>query len=138
MEVSVEIPNTAETMENITANIDSNGNDKQEEDHDTIEDNINEAASEDSGMSSVDNHNLSGKNNYSLTGPDDNDAGRMSEMQQLAVILKNQYLTQMHTTQSNIFNIFCFVIVVLNTLSFISNSFSFEEIKHVLNNASKR
>ena len=89
MEVSVEIPNTAETMENITANIDSNGNDKQEEDHDTIEDNINEAASEDSGMSSVDNHNLSGKNNHYnifLTGPDDNDAGRMSEMQQLAVI----------------------------------------------------
>ena len=42
--------------------VDTNGNDNVSEDNDNnIEDNINEAASEDSGMSSVDNHNMSGR-----------------------------------------------------------------------------
>ena len=48
--------NAAASTENMT-----NNNDHTNEDHETIEDNINEAASEDSGMSSVDNNNVSGK-----------------------------------------------------------------------------
>ena len=50
-------------MEPLTSNVDTNGNDNASEtDNDNnIEDNINEAASEDSGMSSVDNHNMSGR-----------------------------------------------------------------------------
>ena len=52
-----------------TATMDTNGNDNTLEviDHsEAIEDNINEAASEDSGMSSVDNHNMSGETKSAL------------------------------------------------------------------------
>ena len=58
MEVSMSVAETnsaAATTENMT-----NNNDNTNEEHETMEDNINEAASEDSGMSSVDNNNVSG------------------------------------------------------------------------------
>ena len=62
MDVGVD-PNTASTgnMEPLTSNVDTNGNDNEADNDNNIEDNINEAASEDSGMSSVDNHNMSGR-----------------------------------------------------------------------------
>ena len=50
-----ETNSAAATTENMT-----NNNDNTNEEHETMEDNINEAASEDSGMSSVDNNNVSG------------------------------------------------------------------------------
>ena len=57
--------NNIDTIDTITATtMDTNGNDNTLDtiDHsEHIEDNINEAASEDSGMSSVDNHNMSGE-----------------------------------------------------------------------------
>ena len=59
MEVSMGVAepnNAAANTENMT-----NNNDNTNEEHETIEDNINEAASEDSGMSSVDNNNVTGK-----------------------------------------------------------------------------
>ena len=65
MDVGVEPANNGDSgMENMTQGsaVDTNGNDNVSEDNDNnIEDNINEAASEDSGMSSVDNHNMSGR-----------------------------------------------------------------------------
>ena len=65
MDVGVEPANNGDSgMENMTqgSTVDTNGNDNVSEDNDNnIEDNINEAASEDSGMSSVDNHNMSGR-----------------------------------------------------------------------------
>ena len=62
MDVGVD-PNVASTgnMEPLTSNVDTNGNDNDADNDNNIEDNINEAASEDSGMSSVDNHNMSGR-----------------------------------------------------------------------------
>ena len=62
MDVGVD-PNDANTgnMEPLTSNVDTNGNDNETDNDNNIEDNINEAASEDSGMSSVDNHNMSGR-----------------------------------------------------------------------------
>ena len=50
-----ETNSAAATTENMT-----NNNDNTNEEHETMEDNINEAASEDSGMSSVDNNNVNG------------------------------------------------------------------------------
>ena len=44
---------------------DTNGNTDNIEDNDNI--NINEAGSEDSGMSSVDNHNLTGRHRVTVT-----------------------------------------------------------------------
>ena len=70
MDVGVEqlvpVPDTLDS----SAVVDTNGNNSDNtttagsdnsQDHDNMEDNINEAASEDSGMSSVDNHNMSGE-----------------------------------------------------------------------------
>ena len=63
MDVGVDPDANTSNMEPLTSNVDTNGNDNASEtDNDNnIEDNINEAASEDSGMSSVDNHNMSGR-----------------------------------------------------------------------------
>ena len=72
MDVGVEPANNGDSgVENMTqgsAAVDTNGNDNVSEDNDNnIEDNINEAASEDSGMSSVDNHNMSGRKKFQKT-----------------------------------------------------------------------
>ena len=69
MDVGVEqlvpVPDTldssvVDTNGNNSDNTPTAGSDNSQ-DHDNMEDNINEAASEDSGMSSVDNHNMSGQ-----------------------------------------------------------------------------
>ena len=64
MDVGVEqlvpVPDTLDTNGNNSDNTTTAGSDNSQ-DHDNMEDNINEAASEDSGMSSVDNHNMSGE-----------------------------------------------------------------------------
>ena len=69
MDVGVEqlvpVPDTldssvVDTNGNNSDNTTTAGSDNSQ-DHDNMEDNINEAASEDSGMSSVDNHNMSGE-----------------------------------------------------------------------------
>ena len=66
VEQLVPVPDTLDS----SAVVDTNGNNSDNtttagsdnsQDHDNMEDNINEAASEDSGMSSVDNHNMSGE-----------------------------------------------------------------------------
>ena len=60
MDVALDV--AGDTIESsMSTTIDTNGNDNTVEENDNMEDNINEAASEDSGMSSVDNHNLSGE-----------------------------------------------------------------------------
>ena len=70
MDLGVDLANTGDnnndpvtTSSVVTSSVDTNGNDNEDNDN-IIEDNINEAASEDSGMSSVDNHNMSGRKKY--------------------------------------------------------------------------
>ena len=62
MDVGVDPDTNTGHVEPVTTGVDTNGNDQDvsEENDNIIEDSINEAASEDSGMSSVDNHNMSG------------------------------------------------------------------------------
>ena len=123
MDVALDV--AGDTIESgMSTTIDTNGNDNTVEEHDNIEDNINEAASEDSGMSSVDNHNLSGElGNIPLFCLDEmQSAGRnaSNRMQQLSLIsYKNRYLTQMHT-HNTIFLAFSALLLFCSTDMFIT------------------